>query len=98
MNRNELLTALRKVEGLPDPPKRPKRREKPTRRNIYEAGEGPRLKPSGRFYMTYAAYPGGTSEEIPLALIQELEREGMIERESPEFNSWVLTDKGMTAP
>jgi hypothetical protein len=91
VNRNELLAALRDVDGLPDPHKGPKHR------NIYEAGEGPRLKASGRFYMDYAAYPGGSAEEIPLALIQELEREGLIERESPTFQSWVLTDKGRGA-
>lgn len=91
MNRNELIRALREVDGLPDPQKGPKHR------HIYEAGEGPKLKPSGRFYMSYAAFPGGSSEEIPLVLIKELEREGIIVQESPKFRSWVLADKESAA-
>jgi len=95
VNRNDLIRALREVDGLPDPPM--KRGRGPKRRHIYEAGSGPQLKPSGRFYMTFAAYPGGSSEEIPLSLIEELEREGIIMRESPKFRSWVLADKESAA-
>lgn len=91
MNRNKLIRALREVDGLPEPGRGPKRR------HIYEAGEGPQLKPSGRFYMSYASFPGGSSEEIPLSLIEELEREEIIVRESPKFRSWVLADKESAA-
>jgi hypothetical protein len=45
------------------------------------------------FYVDYASYPGGTTEEVPLTLIQDLESEGVIVRafpDKPEINAWVL--------
>jgi hypothetical protein len=89
MTKNELLAALRNVDGLPE-----MRSKKPNHRTIYECGEGPQLRPSGRFHIDYAGFPGGLAEEVPLQLIRELEAEGLIRRESPKFKSWILTEAG----
>jgi hypothetical protein len=89
MTKNELLAALRNVDGLPE-----LRSKKPNHRTIYEAGKGSNLAPSGHFYVDYATFPSGTTEEVPLYLIRELETEGLIRRESPSFKSWILTEAG----
>jgi len=89
MTKNELLAALRNVDGLPE-----LRNKKPNHRTIYECGKGSNLAPSGRFHVDYAAFPGGTAEEVPMHLIRELEAEGLIRRESPKFKSWILTEAG----
>lgn len=85
MTRSELISILTAVDGLPQPG--------PRYRTIYEAGEGPHLKPSGHFYMDYASFPGGSTEEVPAALIKELEADGTLVRtfpRDPQINAWRL--------
>lgn len=90
LNRDQVLSALRDTAGLPET------RSKFKGRTIYEGGHGPRLEPSGRFYIDYASYPGGTAEEISLSVIGELERGGAIRRAFPDksINAWVLCEEG----
>lgn len=92
MTKSELLDVLSNTYDLPT---WGKRKEK-AHRTIYESGIGPRLRPSGRFYVDYASYAHGTTEAVPLSLILQLESEGVLSRafpEKPEINGWVLTPK-----
>ncbi len=84
MTRDELLATLQTVDGLPET------RKGSRHRTIYEAGIGARLRPSGQFYVDYASFPDGSAEEVPFNLITELESEGIIVRQSPDFKSWTL--------
>ncbi len=57
-------------------------------RKIYEIA-GPR----GHFHIDYASFPGGTVDEVPRAVIDELERKGIIIRaypDAPHINAWKL--------
>jgi hypothetical protein len=84
LDRNAVLGVLRETSGLPG---------KHAFRTIYEAGVGPKLKPSGQFYIDYASFPGGTQGEVPLEVIQELEREGLVRKaypDKPNIKAWVL--------
>ena len=62
-------------------------------RTIYESGDE-RGRATGRFHVDFATYPGGSTEEVPRALIDELEKAGIIERafpEGPHINAWKLS-------
>jgi len=83
MTRHKVLKVLQNVSGIPHG----------DHRTIYEAGRGPMLLPTGEFFIDYSTYPGGSSDEVPLAVIQELEREGLIRKafpKKPEIKAWVL--------
>lgn len=87
MTREEVLEALQTIHGLPLD-----RGARLRGRTIYEAGDI-NGKGSGRFYIDYAAYPGGTSQQVPLSVIWELESEGLIVRsysDRPDIASWKL--------
>ncbi len=60
-------------------------------RTIYEGGDS-RGKPTGRFWISYPSFRHGSSAEVPLRLIQELERSGKIVRAYPDTNilAWRL--------
>lgn len=88
MTEERVLAALRVTGGLPSTSSK---KSSPPCREIYESGTGPKLKPSGHFFMTFAAFPGGTSEEIPRAIIDRLEQRGLIKRsypDKPHLNAW----------
>jgi hypothetical protein len=90
MTRYELLKCMNAIEGLPQAPRR-----QVNRRMIYEAGAGPRLDPSGHWFIDYASYPGGTREEVPRALIDSLEAEGVLKRafpKEPHIKAWILAE------
>jgi len=85
MTRSQLISILSNVDDLPQPG--------PRYRTIYEAGYGPKLKPSGRFFIDYASFPGGSMEEVPIDLIRELEADGTLIRtfpQDPQINAWRL--------
>jgi hypothetical protein len=45
--------------------------------------------------MDYASFPGGLTGEIPRTLIDELERDGILERafpQAPHINGWKLVE------
>jgi hypothetical protein len=103
VTRDDVLNALRTTDELPTIRRRSVGKSKwtgrmryiedPSHRTIYEAGKGVLLRPSGQFFIDYATYPGGTSDEIPRSIIDELEREGKIRRafpDKPKINAWVL--------
>jgi hypothetical protein len=96
LTRELVLSALRNVSGVPSVKRRgggPDRM-----RSIYESGDM-RGRSSGRFHIDYASFPGGTTEEVPIALIRELEAEGLIVRafpSEPHINSWVLNPANST--
>lgn len=89
MSREELLTALRTVHDLP---KLRLRDGLPNRRTMYEWGNS-KGEGTGRFGIDYPTFTGGSAKEIPLALIHELEREGVIVKAypaCPNVNAWIL--------
>lgn len=95
MTKEELLTCLKQVDDLPDLPlvKRKGKSWTRNRRMIYEAGTGDKLKRSGHWFIDYASYAGGTTEEVPRHLIAELEKDGILVRafpEHPQIEAWVL--------
>jgi hypothetical protein len=98
VNREELLKILRDVKSLPEVRLRG---GKANHRTIYEAGRGARLQPSGHFFVDYASYGVGSSEEVPREIIHALETDGTIVRafpDQPEINAWVLnTSQEQTA-
>jgi hypothetical protein len=62
------------------------------RRHIYEVAG-----PAGHFHIDYATYPDGSTGEVSRTIIDELEREGIIERaypDMPHVNSWVRAERG----
>ena len=68
-------------------------------RTIYEAGNK-RGYGSGKFYIDYQHYPGGTEEEVPRRVIDKLEKEGVIVRafpKNPQLNVWRLANDGQQA-
>lgn len=84
LNKNEVLNALRDVAGLPV-----------KGRTIYETGDS-QGRGTGRYRIDYANFPGGTTGEVPREVIDELEREGLIQRaytDQPRINSWTLADQ-----
>jgi hypothetical protein len=84
LNRDQVLDALRNTSGLP---------LKSRGRTIYETGNGVLLRPSGHYQIDYASFPGGTAEEVLRDVIDQLEREGFIQRafpNKPEINAWIL--------
>lgn len=83
MTRDELLDIMRDVDCLPDGGHH---------RTIYEAGEGPRLEPSGRFHIDYATYGMGTGEEVPMGLIYRLVSEGILVPafKNTDIHAWIL--------
>jgi hypothetical protein len=86
LTRDKVLETLRNVSEVPHSGTGSKRR------TIYEAGDL-RGRGSGRFFMDFAAFSGGTGEEVPLNVIQELENERIIMRaylDKPEIKAWVL--------
>jgi hypothetical protein len=88
MTREDLLKILRTVDGLPVYGKGE------CCRTVYEA-DGSHNRGAHRFYVDFALYPGGSSEEVPQALIRELETEGVLVRafpNSPHINAWRLAD------
>ena len=89
LNKAQVLDALGNADALPFVGKG-KRRMKPFRM-IYEVAA-----PKGHFYIDYATYPGGTGDEVPLAVIAELEREGLITRafeDAPHIQAWKLNSR-----
>jgi hypothetical protein len=83
MNRDVVLSALRAIDGLPQWKNR-------NFRSIYETGDN-RGRGTGEFQIDFASFPGGTTEEVPRRLIDELEREGVIVRAyAPHINAWKL--------
>jgi hypothetical protein len=87
----EVLDALRNVDSLPSNTGKLRHGEK--FRTIYEAGKGQQLRPSGQFFIDYAAYPGGSTGEVPIAVIRELESAGLITAafpDNPKIKAWVL--------
>ena len=86
LTKEEVLSALRNVEQLPE------YRGWQKCRTIYEWGDS-KGRGTGRFGLDFAAYPGGTAEEVPRSVINELEHEGIIERafpNAPSVNGWKL--------
>lgn len=84
LDKNQVLAALRNADQLPTIGKK----QKKAHRSIYEVAS-----PRGHFHITYATFPGGTSDEVPLLVIAELERDGLIKSEFPEVPdalSWKL--------
>lgn len=82
MNGDDLLNAMHAVEGLPFERGKANRKM----RTIY-------LAQGGGFYLDFAAYPGGTTDEVPRRLIDSLVSEGILERAfgfDPECEAWVL--------
>jgi hypothetical protein len=82
MTRERLIAALSDISGLPVGAKR--------RRMVYES--------AGRrhFHVDYASFPGGTTEEVPKSLIDELERDGILVRAypgCPEIAAWILGEQ-----
>jgi len=87
MNRRQVLTALRTIDDLPKTP-----HNKQNFRTIYETGDA-KGRGTGRFAIDYASFPGGTAEEVPIQIILELERDGLIRRAYPDrqaVKAWVL--------
>lgn len=82
INRSRLIAALTNVGGVPAASKKfPFQR-----RTIYETA-------TGEFSVDYATFPGGTTEDVPLALITELEAEGIIVPAYPDYpkaKAWIL--------
>ncbi len=82
LDEDQTLAALRNTTAVPFV-------GKDVGRSIYEIAG-----PSGHFHIDYAAYPGGTTDEVPRKVIDELEREGVIRRahpNAPHLNVWKLT-------
>jgi hypothetical protein len=87
MNREKVLETLRNTDALPQCGKGK------AHRTIYEAGVGSALAASGQFYIDYASFSGGCSQEVPLRIIRELESQGFIKRafpDKPSIKAWVL--------
>jgi hypothetical protein len=86
MTKSQVLEILRDVDSLPFG----------NGRTIYEWGQGPQLKGSGRFGIDFAAYGSGSAEEVPFSVISELLAEGLIVpayRDSPNCHAWILAPK-----
>src|ERR1035441_9608388 len=88
MDKATLLHVLQNTQSLPFAS-----RDGVKRRTIYESGDV-RGRGTGRFHIDFAAYDGGTAEEISRVLIDELEREGILTRafaDKPAIDAWVLS-------
>ena len=82
LNREQVMASLRNVEDVPQIGKLPKHR------TIYETA-------SGNFSIDYASFPGGTSEDVPLAVIHELVSQGVIvskHPQNPKIKMWILAE------
>ena len=91
LNKKQILTALTDTAGLSTP--NLARSRQAAHRTIYETGDH-RGKGTGKFCIDYASFPGGTSEEVSRDVIDELERDGIIQRaypDAPHLDAWVLT-------
>jgi hypothetical protein len=92
---DDVLFVLENLGDVPEP------RKGERHRTIYEGGNS-RGKPTGRFWIDYASFRHGSSAEVPLRLIQELERSGKIVRAYPDTNipAWrlAMTDPLLSTP
>lgn len=95
MNREQLLKCLRETAQLPFA-----NRKGIKERTIYEGGDR-NGRGSSEYFVDFASYPGGSTEQVPRSLIDQLESEGVLIRafpNAPAVNGWVLNrDKEITA-
>lgn len=79
LSKSEILKSLRDVSMLPS---------HASHRTVYETRDGD-------IAIDFAAYPGGTVNRVPLDLILELEKDGIVQRAFPDkrINAWILASE-----